>query len=166
METDKRAIRDKIVQIKRELISVGSHRAQNRKKRERLGLPLVALVGYTNAGKSTIMNRLSLAGVLAENILFATLDNTVRKVKLLKGSACYSDLESDASGAGTYDGSIDTSIGIDDSTDNSIDIGSTGEGSKGSEIFLTDTVGFISKLPTGLVVAFRATLEGVYLRSV
>ena len=101
--------------------------------RKRLGLPLVALVGYTNAGKSTVLNVLSKAGVLAENMLFATLDPTTRRVKLPRPSQ------------------TPASVARDDLSSEHVDerVG------KGSEILLTDTVGFISKLPTNLVAAFR-----------
>ena len=117
MESDKRLIRDKIVLMKKEISLLGVQRAQHRQSRRRLGIPVVALVGYTNAGKSTLLNRLSKAGVLAENMLFATLDPTTRRVQLPRGSG---------------------GVGL-------------GRGSKGQEVFLTDTVGFISKLPTDLV---------------
>mmetsp|Transcript_9341 Transcript_9341/g.13264 ORF Transcript_9341/g.13264 Transcript_9341/m.13264 type:complete len:281 (+) Transcript_9341:164-1006(+) len=90
----------------------------HRKGRERMGLPILAIVGYTNAGKSTLLNYLTSAGVMSENMLFATLDPTTRKVKL--------------PGYKTH-----------------------------PEVLLTDTVGFIQKLPTQLVAAFRATLEEV-----
>ena len=89
------------------------HRSLYRARRAKNGVPVVALVGYTNAGKSTLMNALSNAGVLAEDRLFATLDPVTRRVHLAPGRAT----------------------------------------------LLTDTVGFIQKLPTGLVAAFRATLE-------
>jgi len=89
------------------------HRSAHRTARQRAGLPVVALVGYTNAGKSTLFNRLPQAGALAEDKLFATLDPLTRRLSLPGGQ----------------------------------------------EILLSDTVGFIAKLPTGLVAAFRATLE-------
>jgi GTP-binding protein HflX len=146
LETDKRAIRQKIVQVKKEIALSGSQRANHRKGRERLGLPLVALVGYTNAGKSTILNRMTRAGVLAENMLFATLDSTVRKVRLNK--ADFGDI-SNLRGSGN------------DNTQDSIEVGGQGGSTKGQEVLLTDTVGFISKIPADLVVAFRSTLEQV-----
>lgn len=68
--------------LKKELVVVRKHRDLQRRGRKRLGLPVIALVGYTNAGKSTLLNRLTRAGVMAENMLFATLDPTTRKVKL------------------------------------------------------------------------------------
>lgn len=101
-------------------------------RRDKLNLPIVALVGYTNAGKSTLMNRLSRAGVLAENMLFATLDPTTRKVRLPKA------------------GGITTTANGD-----SADIESAAVSTKGQEVLMSDTVGFISKLPTHLIAAFR-----------
>ncbi|MCL1885806.1 MAG: GTPase HflX [Dehalococcoidia bacterium] len=113
LETDKRLIRNKISKLKKELREVRKHRMLYRDKRRRSGIPIVALVGYTNTGKSTLLNALSQAGVLAENKLFATLDPTTKRLTL-------PDL---------------------------------------STILLSDTVGFIRKLPTTLVEAFSATLE-------
>jgi GTP-binding protein HflX len=108
---------------------------QHRESRRRLGLPVVALVGYTNAGKSSLLNKLSRAGVLAEDMLFATLDPTTRKVHIPRGKS-------------------GTKVGIDEDEE-------MRRFSKGQEILLTDTVGFIAKLPTDLIAAFRATLEEV-----
>jgi GTPase len=113
LETDKRLIRTKISKLKKELEEVRKHRALYREKRRRSGIPIVALAGYTNTGKSTLLNALSQAGVLAENKLFATLDPTTKRLTL-------PDM---------------------------------------STVLLTDTVGFIRKLPTTLVESFRATLE-------
>lgn len=113
LETDKRLIRTKISKLKKELEEVRKHRTLYRENRRRSGIPVVALVGYTNTGKSTLLNALSKANVLAENKLFATLDPTTRRLYLPD--------------RGT--------------------------------ILLTDTVGFIRKLPPTLVDAFRATLE-------
>lgn len=113
LELDRRAIRLRIDQLNRELKEVEAQRALLRKSRENKKAPVVALVGYTNAGKSTLFNRLTAAGVLEEDKLFATLDTTVRAVTLPSGR----------------------------------------------EVLLTDTVGFIHKLPHHLVKAFRATLE-------
>ena len=75
-------MKDKIIALKKELGGVRRHRDFQRRSRKKLGLPVVALVGYTNAGKSTLLNTLTRAGVMAENMLFATLDPTTRKVKL------------------------------------------------------------------------------------
>ncbi|CAM9953752.1 unnamed protein product [Ascophyllum nodosum] len=116
LEVDRRLLKDKIIDLKKELGGVRRHRDLQRRGRRKMGLPEVALVGYTNAGKSTLLNTLTRAGVMAENMLFATLDPTTRKVKL--------------SGLKVH-----------------------------PEVMLTDTVGFIQKLPTNLVAAFRATLE-------
>ena len=113
LETDRRYIKERIAELNREAQDIRTHRELLRNQRMKKGTPVISLVGYTNAGKSTILNYLSDAGVLAENKLFATLDTTTRKVELPGGS----------------------------------------------EIFLTDTVGFIQKLPHHLVQAFRATLE-------
>ena len=113
LETDKRLIRNKISKLQKELEDVRKHRNLYREKRRRAGIPIVALVGYTNTGKSTLLNALSQAGVLAENKLFATLDPTTKRLTL-------PDM---------------------------------------SHVLLSDTVGFIRKLPTTLVEAFRATLE-------
>ncbi|HEX2173920.1 MAG TPA: GTPase HflX [Dehalococcoidia bacterium] len=113
IETDRRIVRQRISRLQRELETVRQHRGRYRARRRRSLIPVAALVGYTNAGKSTLLNALTDAGVLAENKLFATLDPITRKVTLPGGA----------------------------------------------EILLTDTVGFIQKLPTSLVAAFRATLE-------
>ena len=113
LETDRRLIRGRIGRLKEQIERVRRHRSLYRRNRARQGLPTIALVGYTNAGKSTIMNALSGAGVQAEERLFATLDPVTRRVELAPGRA----------------------------------------------VLLTDTVGFIQKLPTQLIAAFRATLE-------
>jgi GTP-binding protein HflX len=118
LEIDKRLIRDRIIVLKRKIDNVQKQRTIHRRGRKRTGLPLLSLVGYTNAGKSSVLNSLTRAGVMAESMLFATLDPTTRKVKLPGESAH-------------------------------------------PEFLLTDTVGFIQKLPTNLVAAFRATLEEV-----
>jgi GTP-binding protein HflX len=115
LEIDRRLISKRIDKIKSELQQVRKMRNLHRKARERAEQPVIALVGYTNAGKSTLFNRLTQAGVFAENLLFATLDPTMRLMKLPSGK----------------------------------------------QIILSDTVGFISDLPTHLIEAFRATLEEV-----
>ena len=115
IEADRRILQDKITKLKRELETVKRTRELHRAKRKKVPFPVVAIVGYTNAGKSTLFNRLTGASVLAEDMLFATLDPTLRRVKLPHGTI----------------------------------------------VILSDTVGFISDLPTHLVAAFRATLEEV-----
>ncbi len=113
LETDRRIIKDRIAQLRQELNEVVRHREVTRSQREKKNATVVAIVGYTNAGKSTLLNRLTDAGVLEEDQLFATLDPTTRNLKL----------------------------------------------ESGQEILLTDTVGFIRKLPHHLIEAFRSTLE-------
>ncbi len=115
IEADRRALKERIGRIRASLDKVVRTRGQHRAARKRLAAPVVALVGYTNAGKSTLFNRLTGAGVLARDMLFATLDPTMRAVELPGGRRA----------------------------------------------ILSDTVGFISDLPTQLVAAFRATLEEV-----
>jgi GTP-binding protein HflX len=115
IEIDRRLIGERIVRIKKELEQVRRTRSLHRKARERVPYPVIALVGYTNAGKSTLFNALTGAGILAADQLFATLDPTMRQITLPSGR----------------------------------------------NAILSDTVGFISELPTQLVEAFRATLEEV-----
>ncbi len=113
LEIDRRLINDRISVLRREVEELKNHRSLAREKRSRNPIPVVAIVGYTNAGKSTLLNTLTDAGILAEDKLFATLDPTTRNYKLPGGQ----------------------------------------------EVLLTDTVGFIRKLPHHLIDAFRSTLE-------
>lgn len=115
LEVDKREIGRRISRLKSELEGVRAHRSRHRIQRQRAGIPVLGLVGYTNAGKSTLMNALTAADVYVADQLFATLDPTTRKIQLPSGK----------------------------------------------EVLVSDTVGFIQKLPTMLVAAFRATLEEV-----
>ncbi|MGD9868253.1 MAG: GTPase HflX [Hyphomicrobiales bacterium] len=115
IESDRRVIQERIDAIRRELETVTRTRELHRRSRRRVPYPIIALVGYTNAGKSTLFNRLTGAGVRAEDLLFATLDPTMREITLPEGG----------------------------------------------KAILSDTVGFISDLPTSLIAAFRATLEEV-----
>nr|WP_246747093.1 GTPase HflX [Nitratireductor aquibiodomus] len=115
IEADRRQLQERITRLKKELEHVRRTRDLHRSKRRKVPFPIVAIVGYTNAGKSTLFNRLTGASVMAEDMLFATLDPTLRRVTLPHGTI----------------------------------------------IILSDTVGFISDLPTHLVAAFRATLEEV-----
>jgi GTPase len=115
IEADRRLIRDRMAKIRRELEQVKRTRGLHRDRRQRAPWPVIALVGYTNAGKSTLFNRMTSAQVTAEDLLFATLDPTLREIRL---------------------------PGFD-------------------KAILSDTVGFVSDLPTELVAAFRATLEEV-----
>lgn len=113
LEMDRRLINSRVAQLNRELKEVQMHREITRAQRKRTGIPVVAIVGYTNAGKSTLLNKLTNADVLEEDKLFATLDPTTRVLEL----------------------------------------------GKNQEVLLTDTVGFIRKLPHHLIQAFRSTLE-------
>lgn len=115
LEMDRRLIDERIVRIKRDLEKVKQTRGLHRKSRKKVPYPIVALVGYTNAGKSTLFNRLTRSIVYADDLLFATLDPTMRRLELPSGRT----------------------------------------------VILSDTVGFISDLPTQLITAFRATLEEV-----
>lgn len=115
LEVDRREIRRKIAKLQSDLERVRSHREQHRMQRKKTGIAVIALVGYTNAGKSTLLNQLSGANVYVADQLFATLDPTTRRVTLPSGR----------------------------------------------DVLFTDTVGFIQKLPTTLIAAFRATLEEI-----
>ena len=115
IETDRRLVRTRITKLRRDIDEVRKQRTQHRRRRQRQGMQVVALVGYTNAGKSTMLRTLSGAEVFTEDLLFATLDPITRRVRLPSGN----------------------------------------------ETLMTDTVGFIQKLPTQLVASFRATLEEV-----
>nr|WP_241423168.1 GTPase HflX [Candidatus Contubernalis alkalaceticus] len=115
LEVDRRTIRQKISDLNKEIESIKKHRSLQRRSRQKVPFPVIALVGYTNAGKSTLLNALTDSSVFTEDKLFATLDPTTRRVNM---------------------------------TDN-------------QTVLITDTVGFIQKLPTHLVAAFRATLEEV-----
>ena len=120
LEADRRAIDDQVIRLKRQLDRVAKTRELHRAARRKVPFPLVALVGYTNAGKTTLFNKMTGAEVLAKDMLFATLDPTMRGVVL-----------------------------------------PTKDGMAGRKAIASDTVGFISDLPTQLVAAFRATLEEV-----
>lgn len=113
LELDRRLIKDRISQLNAELRDIESHRELARNQRKKNSIPVAAIVGYTNAGKSTLLNKLTDAGVLAEDKLFATLDPTTRNITL----------------------------------------------ESGQNLLLTDTVGFIRKLPHNLIEAFKSTLE-------
>ncbi|KAJ1433151.1 P-loop containing nucleoside triphosphate hydrolase protein, partial [Ochromonadaceae sp. CCMP2298] len=122
LESDKRQMKSKISALNKLINSVRTHRARHRMRRKQLGVPVVALVGYTNSGKSTLLNSFTLGagaagGVFAADMLFATLDPTTRMIRV--------------------------------------------PGLKNPDLLLTDTVGFIQKLPTNLIAAFRATLEEI-----
>src|SRR4029079_5001885 len=115
LELDRREIRSRISHLKDEIERVRKQRFEQRRKRKREGVPVISIVGYTNAGKSTLLNALTNSDVYVADQLFATLDPTTRRVKLPSGQ----------------------------------------------EVLFSDTVGFIEKLPTELVAAFRATLEEI-----
>jgi GTPase len=113
LETDRRLIRNRIGRLKNEIEKISRHRELYRQKRHKTGIPVISLVGYTNSGKSTLLNSLTKAGVLAKDELFSTLDPTTRRIRI----------------------------------------------SDKRTVLITDTVGFIRKLPPTIITAFRATLE-------
>ncbi len=149
IESDRRAIDDQIIRLKRQLDRVGKTRALHRAARRKVPFPLIALVGYTNAGKSTLFNALTGAEVLAQDMLFATLDPTMRGVTLP---------DAGGEGGGTGGGNGDSA---GDSNGHGNGHFGGGGGGAGRKVIVSDTVGFISDLPTQLVAAFRATLEEV-----
>jgi GTP-binding protein HflX len=118
LKVKKPMCRDKMTALRKEIESVRKHRQAYRRRRKAASMPAVALVGYTNAGKSTLINALTAADVHAADVLFATLDPTTRKAELPSGT----------------------------------------------EVLISDTVGFVQKLPTQLIAAFRATLEEIKVR--
>lgn len=142
LELDKRKIKTRIKLLEDEIARLEQQRQTQRRGRGRLGAPLVALVGYTNAGKSTLLNKLSNAGVLAEDMLFATLDTTTRKIRL----------------PSHHNNSLLDAVTPDNQMASEHDVERR---RLGMDVMLTDTVGFISKLPSHIVAAFRATLESV-----
>jgi len=140
IEADRRILQEKILRIKRELTRTVKTRQLHRAKRQKAPYPVIALVGYTNAGKSTLFNRLTGANVMAENMLFATLDPTLRRIRLIPEDEADNAAAGGDAGAGAA---------------------AKSEAGPGQMLILSDTVGFISHLPTHLVAAFRATLEEV-----
>jgi len=145
LESDKRQMRAKIALLNRAIDSVRRHRSQHRSRRKRLGVPVIALVGYTNAGKSTLLNQLSQsANVFVADMLFATLDPTTRRVSW-------------GGGGGTSVQSSDKKQQQQQQQQQQNSLVAP----RCPDILLTDTVGFIQKLPTNLVAAFRATLEEI-----
>jgi GTPase len=151
IETDRRLARDRIAALRRRLEHVKGTRAVMRAERERAALPTVALVGYTNAGKSTLLNALTGAEVGVRDRLFHTLDPTTRTIGPIASSAA-------ANGNGRRTNHASDSDGAHANHANRIDdTGKTGR--SGRKYLVSDTVGFISKLPHQLVDAFGATLE-------
>ena len=147
LETDRRKIRDRIARIKLELHNLMRQRALSRNKREKAGLPVVCLVGYTNAGKSTLLNSLTNSCVYAENKLFATLDSTARRLFVsLPEEDSELPINSDSSPKEFGMGGEEAEFTLTAKN-------------KGKDVILTDTVGFIRDLPNSLREAFKATLE-------
>jgi len=154
IETDRRLARDRIAALRRRLEHVKGTRAVMRAERERAALPTVALVGYTNAGKSTLLNALTGAEVGVRDRLFHTLDPTTRTIRPI-GSAA---VNGNGNGNGRRSGHAGDSNGIHADHANGVDHTSKA-GRAGRKYLVSDTVGFISKLPHQLVDAFGATLE-------
>lgn len=163
IELDKRKMKTRIKILQDEIARLEQQRQTQRRGRVRTGAPLVALVGYTNAGKSTLLNKLSNAGVLAEDMLFATLDTTTRKIRLPNHRNKVDNID-EGSSHDIYLTPIDDAGEVQSQVvDSNAEHGYHHHGRQqgGMEIMLTDTVGFISKLPSHIVAAFRATLESV-----
>ena len=155
IETDRRLARDRIAALRRRLEHVKGTRAVMRAERERAALPTVALVGYTNAGKSTLLNALTGAEVGVRDRLFHTLDPTTRTIGPIASGANGNGKGSDRR-AGGHTGPSKNGVHADDA--DGID-GAARTGRAGRKYLVSDTVGFISKLPHQLVDAFGATLE-------
>jgi len=134
LESDRRQMKAKIALLTRAIDSVRRHRSMHRRRRRRLGIPVIALVGYTNSGKSTLLNAFTNGGVFVADMLFATLDPTTRIVNNLPSSSSTSSSNSNSN---------------------------SNSNSRTPMMLMTDTVGFIQKLPTNLIAAFRATLEEI-----
>ncbi len=158
IETDRRLARDRIAALRRRLEHVKGTRAVMRAERERAALPTVALVGYTNAGKSTLLNALTGAEVGVRDRLFHTLDPTTRTVGPI-ASAAAANRNGNANGNGRRAGDGGGSNGSHADGANGMDRTSRDGGRSGRKYLVSDTVGFISKLPHQLVDAFGATLE-------
>jgi GTP-binding protein HflX len=135
LEIDRRLIANRIKKIKADLAKVVAGRTLQRRGRQQSSMPLIALVGYTNSGKSTLFNRLTKSQAFAHDMVFATLDPTIRRVHL---PATAEQKDNNGSGSGNGSG-----------------------GDDGATILLSDTVGFIRDIPTQLIAAFQATLEEV-----
>ncbi|HYR18669.1 MAG TPA: GTPase HflX [Myxococcales bacterium] len=132
LEVDRRRVRDRISHLEGRIDRLSADRATRRRQRNRAGVPVISIVGYTNAGKSTLLNALTDSEVLAEDILFATLDPTSRRLRLPRNRAAQPSDGPEAQGQ---------------------------KPTEAGEVIITDTVGFIRDLPRDLLAAFRATLE-------
>jgi GTP-binding protein HflX len=132
LEVDRRRVRDRISHLEGRIDRLSADRATRRRQRNRAGVPVISIVGYTNAGKSTLLNALTDSEVLAEDILFATLDPTSRRLRLPRSTAAQPSDGPEAQGP---------------------------RHGEAGEVIITDTVGFIRDLPRDLLAAFRATLE-------